>query len=68
MFGSSFYAWSPDAVYCYGLSIPIGLSWIGTLPAGRIYWYCKTTYGGQADAKVGAGWRYPLHAWWCVLP
>ena len=68
VFGASLYAWSPDAIYCYGLSFPLGITWIGREAAGNFYWYCKAMYGRNADAKVGPGWRNPLNAWYCVLP
>lgn len=67
VFGSSYYRWSPDGLYCYGLSFPLGISWIGTLDKGRIYWYCKATYGSRADAVVRPGWRLPTSAWWCKV-
>ncbi len=64
VFGASLYKWSPDGIYCYGLSFPLGLSWVGTLDRGRINNYCKAAYR-NSRAVIGTGWRNPLNAWWC---
>jgi hypothetical protein len=67
VFGVSHYFYSPDGLYCYGLSTD-GLSWIGTLDKHRMYSYCRAVYGKRADARVGPGWRLPQNSWWCVTP
>ncbi|MEU9946498.1 hypothetical protein [Streptomyces lavendulae] len=67
VFGASHYKWSPDGLYCYGPSFPAAITWIGTLDKHRVYSCCRATYGNRADAKVGAGWRLPESAWWCVI-
>jgi hypothetical protein len=68
VFGASHYLYSPDGLYCYGLSFPFGISWTGSLDKHRIYSYCRAAFGNTADARVGPGWRLPENAWWCVTP
>lgn len=64
VFGASVYTWSPNGIYCYGLSFPFSTNWIGSLSKNRINNYCKATHRGSR-AVIGAGWRNPLAAWWC---
>lgn len=64
-FAASFYWWSPDALYCYGLGFPIGISWQGALDRARIDRYCKARYGWRAVAAIHSGWWFPTLAWDC---
>ena len=66
-FAASFYWWSPDALYCYGLGIPFAVSYVGPLDRDRISRYCRWKYGYRAYAVVEQGWWFPTIAWDCVI-
>jgi len=66
-FAASFYWWSPDALYCYGLGFPIGMSYVGPLDRDRISRYCRAQYGYRAYAAIHPGWWFPTLAWDCVI-
>jgi hypothetical protein len=67
-FGSSLYKWSPDGIYCYTISIPLGITWSGALDKTQLYWYCQSKYGKTSQDRVEPGWLNPLNAWYCWQP
>jgi hypothetical protein len=63
---ASTYAWNPDSLYCYQLSIPWGMTYLGVITRGDFLNYCRANYGRRAYAIVGSGWRNPTSAWLCA--
>lgn len=62
VFGASFWKWGTDGIYCYGLSLPWAVSYIGGVNGGDFQHYCRVHYG--ADTLFTGG--VPTVGWWCV--